>query len=221
MPALIVAGAGTDIGKTWVAASLIRTLKASGAAVDAFKPVISGFDPDTAAASDAGVLLAALGRPITPETVEAISPLRFAAPMSPPLAAAREGREISFEAVADACRARMATAGEALLLIETAGGLMSPLSETKTMLDLIGVLDAPVLLVTGDYLGAISHTLTAIEVLRSRGHAIAAVAVNESPEPGATLEETRASLQTLAGEVPIVTVERNGEVPAELVDLFR
>ncbi|HEX6858948.1 MAG TPA: AAA family ATPase, partial [Caulobacteraceae bacterium] len=77
MPALIVAGVGTDIGKTWVAASLIRALRASGAVVDAFKPVISGFDPATAATSDAGQLLAALGRPITAETVEAISPFRY------------------------------------------------------------------------------------------------------------------------------------------------
>lgn len=219
MPTVTIAGVGTDIGKTWVAASLIRALLRRGTAVDAFKPVISGYDPATPADSDAGVLLAALGRPITAETIEAMSPFRYAAPMSPPLAAAREDKTIDFEQVAAACRARMAAA-DALLLIETAGGLMSPLSDDTTMLDLIGTLDAPVLLVTGDYLGAISHTLTAIEVLRARGHAIAAVVVNESTDPGATLEETRASLRTLAGEVPVVLVERGGEVPDELLDLL-
>lgn len=220
MPALIVTGVGTDIGKTYVSAAIIRALRERGVAVDAFKPVISGFEEASADTSDAGVLLAALGEPITPATIEAISPFRYAAPMSPPLAAAREGRSIRFADVAGACRERMADAGRSLLLIEGAGGVMSPLSDGATVLDLIEALAAPVLLVTGAYLGAISHTLTAVEVLRRRGLTIRAVVLNETESLGATLEETHESLRVLAGGVPIFTVTRGGGVDEDLLRLL-
>ena len=220
MPTLIVTGVGTDIGKTYVSAGLIGALRDNGVAVDAFKPVLSGYDAAQAEASDAGVLLTALGRPVTPETIEAIAPFRYAAPVSPPLAAAREGRSIRFAEVAGACRERMADAGRALLLIEGAGGVMSPLSDGATVLDLIEALAVPVLLVTGTYLGAISHTLTAVEVMRRRGVTIRAVVVNESAEPGATLEETHEALRVLAGGVPVLTVARDGEVPEDLLRLI-
>jgi dethiobiotin synthetase len=220
MPALIVTGVGTDIGKTYVSASIIRVLRAHEVPVDAFKPVISGFDPEQAEASDAGILLAALDEPITDETLNAISPFRYAAPLSPPLAAAREGRSIKFAEVAGACRERVADAGRALLLIEGAGGVMSPLSDGATVLDLIEALDAPVLLVTGTYLGAISHTLTAVEVLRRRGVTIRAVVVNENEGAGTTLEEMHESLRVLAGGVPVFAVERGGEISEEMLRLL-
>ncbi|HYG28546.1 MAG TPA: dethiobiotin synthase [Caulobacteraceae bacterium] len=220
MATLIVTGVGTDIGKTYVTASIIRAVRARGHPVSAFKPVLSGFDYEQPAQSDAGVLLEALGKPVTAETVEAIAPFRYAAPMSPPLAAAREGKSLSFAEVAGACRERMADSGRALLLIEGAGGVMSPLSDGATVLDLIEALAVPVLLVTGAYLGAISHTLTAVEVLRRRGVAIRAVVVNESAELGCSMDEMHESLRVLAGGVPVVSVARGGEVPEELLRLL-
>ncbi len=59
--------------------------------------------------SDPGVLLAALGRPVTLEEIERISPWRFAAPLSPDMAAAREGRAIEFDALLDFSRRAAAT----------------------------------------------------------------------------------------------------------------
>jgi len=220
MPALIVTGVGTDIGKTYVSASIIRALRAHEVPVEAFKPVISGFDPEQVETSDAGILLSALGEPVTDDTLNAISPFRYAAPLSPPLAAAREGRSIRFAEVAGACRERVADAGRALLLIEGAGGVMSPLSDGATVLDLVEALDAPVLLVTGTYLGAISHTLTAVEVLRRRGVTIRAVVVNENEGSGTTLEEMHESLRVLAGGIPVFSVARGGEIPEELLRLL-
>ncbi len=205
MGAVFVTGIGTEVGKTYVTAALIRALRGRGVAVDAFKPVLSGFDPATAAASDAGLLLEALGCPL--DGLEAMSPFRYAAPLSPPLAAAREGRAVDFHAVVDACRARI---GEGLLLIEGAGGVMSPLTDRHTMLDLIRALDVPVLLVAGTYLGAISHALTATEVLCGRR---VLVAVSESAEPGASLDETCEALRTLGG-VEVVAVPRGGDAEA-------
>ena len=78
MTAFFITATGTDIGKTFVASGLIRQWRAAGQQVDALKPVATGFDPASAAASDAGVLLAALGRPVTPAEIDRISPWRFA-----------------------------------------------------------------------------------------------------------------------------------------------
>src|SRR5579871_163369 len=94
MSAIFITGTGTDVGKTFVASSLVRLFRQMGRTVDAIKPVVSGFDPQTAETSDPGILLEALGRPVTPEEIERISPWRFREPLSPDLAAAIEGRRI-------------------------------------------------------------------------------------------------------------------------------
>jgi dethiobiotin synthetase len=89
--AVFVSGTGTDIGKTFVTAALIHELRRRGRAVDALKPVVSGFDPAQLAASDPGVFLAALGRAPTAAALDRIAPWRYSAPLSPDMAARREG----------------------------------------------------------------------------------------------------------------------------------
>jgi dethiobiotin synthetase len=202
--AIFVTGTGTDVGKTFLSAALIRHWRAAGHAVAAFKPVASGFDPATAQASDAGVLLAALGRPIT--DVETISPWRFAAPLSPDMAAVREGRELDFEAIVEFSH-RAATSADRVL-IEGVGGIMVPLDERHTVLDWMSALRLPVLLVAGSYLGTISHTLTALRVLAQRNLTVAAVAVSESMVPGAPLDETVATIARFADMIEVVGLPR-------------
>ena len=206
MTAIFVTGTGTDVGKTFVTAALIRHCRASGRAVEAFKPVVSGFDPAAADASDPGVLLAALGRAVTIESIERISPWRFAAPLSPDLAAAREGRVLDFRAVVEF--SRKAAEGPGLTLIEGVGGIMVPLDATHTVLDWMSALRAPVLLVAGSYLGTISHTLTALHVLAQRNLDIAAVAVSESAAPGAPLDETVTTIARFADAIDVIGLPR-------------
>ncbi|MGA9950067.1 MAG: AAA family ATPase, partial [Xanthobacteraceae bacterium] len=59
MTAIFITGTGTDVGKTYVTAALIRHLRQMGRSVEALKPVVSGFDPALPATSDPGVLLKA------------------------------------------------------------------------------------------------------------------------------------------------------------------
>ena len=94
MAGVFVTGTGTDVGKTFVTAALVRHLRSAGKTVDAFKPVVSGFDPANIANSDPGVLLSALGRDVTNDELDRIAPWRFAAPLSPDLAAKAESRSI-------------------------------------------------------------------------------------------------------------------------------
>jgi dethiobiotin synthetase len=202
--AIFVTGTGTDIGKTFLSAALIRHWRSAGHAVAAFKPVVSGFDPASAATSDPGVLLASLGRPIS--DIDAISPWRFAAPLSPDMAAAREGRTLDFKATVEFSRKAAASAER--VLIEGVGGVMVPLDERHTVLDWMSALRLPVLLVAGSYLGTISHTLTALRVLAQRNLTIAAVAVSESGVPGAPLDETVAMIARFADLIEVVGVPR-------------
>lgn len=219
MGAVWIAGAGTDIGKTYVAAALLRALAGEGVAVDALKPVASGLDERNLAPSDPGVLLAALGRPIDAAGVALLAPFRFAAPQSPPLAARMEGRRLDFAEVLELCLARAEAARDALLLIETAGGVMSPLDDTHTMLDLMAALPAPVVLVGGTYLGAISHTLSGLAVLRARGLPVAALAVSESPGDAPPFGETVDAVRAFAGGLPVVGFRRDGDARAAAADL--
>ena len=99
MAAYFVTSTGTDIGKTFVTAGLIRYLREAGQAVHALKPVVSGYNSSVVETSDPAVLLAALGRQVSADEVESIAPWRFRAPLSPDLAAAREGRSIDFDAI--------------------------------------------------------------------------------------------------------------------------
>jgi dethiobiotin synthetase len=104
MSAYFITGTGTHIGKTFVTAGLLRHLHEAGEPVWALKPVVSGFDMTHARASDPGLLLEAMNHATSPDCIARIAPWRFAAPLSPDMAAAREGKEIDFKALVAFCR---------------------------------------------------------------------------------------------------------------------
>jgi dethiobiotin synthetase len=207
MTALFVTATGTDIGKTFVSAGLIRHIRAAGKPVAAIKPVVSGFDPADWQASDPAVLLAALGRPLTLEEVDGVSPWRFKAPLSPHTAAQREGRAIEFQELVAFCRRAMA-ARRGVLLVEGIGGVMVPLDDRHSVLDLMSMLRIPIILVAGSYVGTLSHTLTALEVVARRNLDIAAVVVSESNGSAASLEDTVATIQVFAETIDVVGIPR-------------
>jgi len=204
MKSLFVAGTGTDIGKTHVACALLTSVIAGGMTADAFKPVVSGFDPLDPASSDPARLAAAVGEP---EALHRISPLRYRAALAPNLAARLEGDVLELNALISACQARLARPDRDLLLIEGAGGVMSPLTDTATNLDLMVALNLPILLVAGSYLGTVSHVLTALEVVRARGLSVAAIAMSQSLE-APDLHQTAEMLQAFAPGIPVLTVPR-------------
>ncbi|KRB52144.1 dethiobiotin synthase [Phenylobacterium sp. Root700] len=216
---LFVSGAHTDVGKTYVACAILRAARAKGLSVEALKPVVSGFDPQDWGQSDPGRLLAALDRPLTLETLDAISPLRFDAPLSPPMAARLQGYDLRLAQLTDFCRAGLTASTADLTLVEGVGGVMSPISEDATGLDLMQALALPTVLVGGSYLGAISHTLTAIETLRARGLAIHAVVVSQSAEPDAPdFGQTVDSVAAFAGDLMVIAAARDDQAwAAQLV----
>jgi dethiobiotin synthetase len=207
MSAFFVTGSGTEIGKTFITAALIRELRRRGRHVAALKPVASGFDQAQAAASDPGILLSALGALPTPAAYDHIAPWRFHAALSPDMAARREDRVLDFAALVAHSRQAMALA-TGTLLIEGVGGVMVPLDDDHTVLDWIDALGIPAIVVAGSYLGAISHVLTALDALRRRSVAIPALVVNETPLSSVALDETAATIARFAGAVPVITLPR-------------
>ncbi len=207
MGAVFITGTGTDIGKTFVSAGLIRHLRSVGRRVEALKPVVSGFDPQAPDASDPAQLLAALDRPPTMTEIERIAPWRFRAPLSPDLAAQREGRVVDFKALVGFSRDAI-TRAQGAVLIEGVGGVMVPLDERHTVLDWMTVLRVPVLLVAGSYLGTISHTLTALHVLAQRKLDIMAVAVSETAGSTVALDDTVATIARFAVPIDVIAIPR-------------
>lgn len=207
MAPYFVTSTGTDIGKTFVTAGLIRYLRESNQPVTAFKPIVSGYDSSVAETSDPAVLLSALGRPVTADEVERIAPWRFRAPLSPDLAAAREGRRVDFEKLIAFSRTAIAAA-TGPLFIEGVGGIMVPLDGQRTVLDWMTALDIPLLLVVGGYLGTISHTLTALDVLAQRKLTVAAIVVSESGRDTVELDDTVASIARFVGTTGVVGLPR-------------
>ncbi len=143
----IIAGIGTEIGKTFISSILTEALQA-----DYWKPVQSGAldftDTDTVKS-----LISSQKTVFHPETY------RLNQPMSPHAAAAIDGVEIELS------KFELPQTNNHLI-IELAGGIMVPLNDRETNLDLIKKLNIPVILISKNYLGSINHTLLSVEILK-------------------------------------------------------
>lgn len=192
-----ITGSGTGIGKTLLTCALAHQLRAKGEAVEALKPIISGYIDD--GTSDTSLILKSLGMKDTPHHRDLISPWRFAAPLAPNIAAAREGKSIDLGAITLFCAAARKAQ---ILLVEGAGGVMSPLNDTHTNLELMSALNYPAIVVAGTYLGSISHTLTAVESLRARHVPIQAIVVSESEDSALSTQEIADELARFLPHLP-------------------
>jgi len=176
---LFFTGTDTDVGKTYVAALAVAELRYSGLCVGVYKPVASGclLEGTDLISDDAVQLWEASGRlaPIT-----AVCPQRFQAPLAPPSAAKVAGKKIDEPLLLSGIDA--VAAGVDMVVVEGAGGLMSPLSDDWLNGDLAKRLDASLIVVAANRLGVIHQVLATI----------AAAAVMELPVLGVVLNQTNA-----------------------------
>jgi dethiobiotin synthetase len=153
---LFITGTDTGIGKTYVAALIARSLTAAGHCVGVYKPAASGctWQGGALVSNDALALWQAAGRP---GTLAEVCPQCFAAPLAPHLAAAAEGKQL------DAARLRAGLdiwlERSDVVLVEGAGGLLSPLGEEQFVADLADDLGFPLIIVARNALGTINHVL--------------------------------------------------------------
>ena len=212
MRPLFFTGTGTDIGKTHILCAVIRAWRAGEKPLRVLKPVISGFNPSALNETDTIRLMRANGDALTGEGVQAVSPWRFRAPLSPDLAARKERRDLELEAIVSWCLDRISR--DMPTVIEGAGGVMSPMASDGLNLDLIRELDAHPVLVAGSYLGTISHTLTALRALDGR----CTVVLNDHPRSETPIDETARTLSRFAPRADIRIFDP--AAPEALLDLF-
>lgn len=206
MTGIFITSTGTDTGKTLVTCAMIHQAHRQGVDVHAIKPVASGMNlPNTV--SDATRLLRAMGSPQHPSVVKAICPWQFDRPVSPHLAARAMGKQIDWNVLVAYCKESIAA--HALTLIEGAGGLMSPLDDLHTNLDLVKALDIPLVLVVSNYLGAISHNLTALETINAHHLHLAGMVISAAEKATVEEKEMRRLLQLkLNLPRPILWIDR-------------
>ena len=201
-----ITATGTGIGKSFITAALVRQAKALGHSVAAYKPLISGYTDANAHESDTGLLLEAQGLPLTPENIGRVSPWRFTAPLAPSMAAKLEQREINFDELVSHSRATI-KGKEDIVLIEGVGGVMVPLNDRHLVIDWIEALNIETILVTGSYLGTISHTLTALFALHKYRIPVNSIIVSESETSTVPLANTADELRHWT-KFPVVGVTR-------------
>lgn len=166
---ILVLGTSTDIGKSYLTCKIINNNQKNNIETFAVKPIITGFNIDDADC-DTVRIANQLKLPLTQENIEKISPFRLKTPLSPITAAKIEGSEIKYNEVLDFCRKSIShsKARNIDLIIESAGGIMTPICHSKTFLDLAQDLDIEIFLVGACFLGGISATLSAYENLKTR-----------------------------------------------------
>ncbi len=156
---LFITGTDTEVGKTYVATHIVKDLVAAGHRVGVYKPAASECVSDgrQLVSEDAVALWEAAGHPLT---LEAVCPQRFQAPLAPHLAARHEGRELDTElmragisAWADECD---------IVIVEGAGGLMSPISDDEYFADVAYDLGYPTIVVAPNSIGVINQSLSAL-----------------------------------------------------------
>lgn len=165
-----ITGTDTDVGKTLVTAALLSRLLKGGVDAVPMKPVQTGCPrraDGTLADLDLEICLSLNGLALPDDERRLIAPYRFEPACSPHLAAAKGGIHIEFTkicAAADELMQRHQT-----VLIEGAGGILVPIDEDKTMLDLMIELGLPVIIASRPGLGTINHTLLTISELHKAG----------------------------------------------------
>jgi dethiobiotin synthetase len=208
---LAVLGTSTDVGKTWVTAALAHALAARSLSVVALKPIETGVD-DTSTDPDFARLAAASTFHVEPP------PFRFAPPISPHLAARRARRGIDLASLLTYVQSQESSAPD-WSLIETAGGLFSPLAPGLTNFDLARALEPALwLLVAPDSLGVLHDVTATLGLAHSRGRRPDHVLLSSSRPPDESTGTNAAELETLGIAHPVFTAHR--DTPSSLSSLL-
>ncbi len=179
---LVVAGIGTEVGKTVISAILVEALHA-----DYWKPVQSGSETD----SDKETVRSLISNKKTHFFDEGYL---LKEPLSPHAAAAIDGIEVKASAL-------KLPETDNHLIVELAGGIMVPLNDTELNLDLLKQWNCPVVLVANYYLGSINHTLLSIDILERNNIEIHSIIFS-----GTTVKTSREAIEKFSDKRKYLTV---------------
>jgi dethiobiotin synthetase len=203
---LFITGTDTGVGKTYVAALVSMSLQRAGHTVGVYKPAASGCRTEHCSvlqSEDAVLLWEAAGRP---GELDAVCPQRFTAPLAPHLAARDEGKRVDRELLRSGLKYWQDRSD--IVVVEGAGGLLSPISDDDFVADLAVEFGYPLVIVAANRIGVINQTLQTLHVAKSYRSAmpVAAVVLNdvEQSSDDPSRANNLSELQRLC-EVPVLT----------------
>ena len=196
LKALFVTGTDTGVGKTLFAAALARLLTRKGLRVGVMKPVESGVDDVQILGADANLLSWAA---VNDQPADLVSPYRLQAAVAPSVAASHEGVKIVPSVIQEAFDTLCDQ--HDFVIVEGAGGLMTPIAGGFLVADLILMLQLPALVVCRPNLGTINHTMLTLFTAQQLGIKTAGYIINDMPDnPDMAEDKAPHSLGSLATE---------------------
>jgi dethiobiotin synthetase len=205
---IIVLGTDTEVGKTWVTTALVRGLRARGRRAWLHKPVACG-DWDGVSTADGRTLRGLCG---DGQEAATVCPREFPEACSPHLAAQAVGVRVT---LAD-LRAGVPDPPATDLVVETAGGLLAPLTHDRlTNADLAVALGWPAIVVTRPHLGTLNHTQLTVNEARRRGIRLLGLVLNHHApvDAGLAVRSAGSELAALTG-LPLLVESPHGHDPA-------
>ena len=206
-----ITGTDTGVGKTFVTAGIAAVLKERGVNVGVMKPVETGcaekdreLEPQ-----DALYLKNAAG---VSDELDLINPYRFKACLAPSIASKLEGKNIDLNRIKE-CYDTLASK-HSLMLVEGAGGLLTPINEAYTVADLIKLLNLPIIIIAASRLGTINHTLLTVRYAQSNGIEVKGIILNyPTLSTDEALSTNQAEIKRFAnvpvlGELPFCYADR-------------
>jgi len=198
---LFFTGTDTDVGKTYVASLAVAELRHSGRSVAVYKPVASGckLAGEERISGDAVALWEASGRR---DALHEVCPQRFLAPLAPASAAAAEGRTVDDALLLSGLDA--VSSGAEWIVIEGAGGLLSPLSDSQLNSDVADKFDAELVIVAANRLGVIHQVLATVLAAKALGLPVLGVILNQVSERTDPSHATNAATIARFTSVPVL-----------------
>lgn len=189
---VFVTGTDTGSGKTYATCLLLKSLRAMGIDAVGYKPVSCGDrDDGTAIAAASG------GLPI-----DEVNPIHLQTPVAPYVAGLLENRPLEPAAMIEGYQ-RLA-AKHQMVVVEGVGGWEVPITEDYRISDLAKQLGLPVILVAGNRLGVLNHTLLTVDAIRAKGLTCAGIILNQlADELDTAMITNKGVLENLSG-VPLL-----------------
>lgn len=201
-----ITGTDTGVGKTVFTVSLLASLRRKGVNAAALKPICSG------GRDDAQKILAVSDGALT---LDEINPWHFRAAIAPTLAARQEKKKVTLAQAAAYIRAMQKSFD--VLLVEGAGGLLSPLGEKFNSRDLIKATRATPVIVAPNRLGVVNQVLLTLEALPKNLRSKARVVLMPTPKPDGSTKSNARLLAEFLDLKRILTVSNSGDVSTALV----
>lgn len=204
IPGLLITGTDTGIGKTVIAGAIARWFHLQGNRVAVLKPCGSGcVHRREGLVNEDAEFLAHCADARHP--LDLICPQRYLEPLAPAVAAERAKEPLDWEAINRSIT--LMSRDSDVMIVEGVGGILVPMDEKHTFLDVADWMKLPAVVVARPALGTINHTLLTLAALRSRGVNIAGVVINRYPtDTPSAAEETNPRAIEKWGKVPVLCV---------------